>query len=185
MLRIILLGLLQYRPMTGYEIKTLLDVSINHFWHAKLSQVYTTLKQLEGDGLLTSRVEAQDDRPDRRTYSVTEAGRAAFHDWQLSPIVEPDPLKFPFLVWVFFAAQAPPAVALTQLRLMRDLHRQRLHYYQHTTPDVIQDVAETTPASERDIIFWEATRRFGEAFEANYLRWMDELITQLEREIAP
>ena len=73
------LGLLSYRQMTGYDLKKMFDESINNFWAASLSQIYRELGALEGKGYLTSVIEPQDDRPDKRIYSITEAGRAAFN----------------------------------------------------------------------------------------------------------
>ena len=52
MLKYALLGFLHYGPMSGYELKRRMDNSITHFWHAKLSQIYTTLKDLQAGGLV-------------------------------------------------------------------------------------------------------------------------------------
>ena len=51
MLKYAILGFLSYTPMTGYDIKLRMDRSTSHFWHAKLSQIYTTLKSLEEEQL--------------------------------------------------------------------------------------------------------------------------------------
>ena len=40
-----LLGLLNYRPMTGYDLKQRFDHSISHFWSANLSQIYPTSEE--------------------------------------------------------------------------------------------------------------------------------------------
>ena len=45
MLKYVLLGFLNYTPMTGYELKQFMDESTANFWHAKQSQIYTTLKK--------------------------------------------------------------------------------------------------------------------------------------------
>jgi PadR family transcriptional regulator, regulatory protein AphA len=75
MLRYILLGLLDYKPMTGYELENWISVSAGNFWAAKLSQIYTTLKTLEGEALVSSQIEEQTGKPDKRIYEITEAGR--------------------------------------------------------------------------------------------------------------
>ena len=46
MLKYVLLGFLNYAPQTGYELKQAIDKSTSFFWHAKQSQIYTTLKGL-------------------------------------------------------------------------------------------------------------------------------------------
>ncbi|MHC4415585.1 MAG: PadR family transcriptional regulator [Planctomycetota bacterium] len=75
----ILLAMLQ-EPTSGYDLKATFDRTANHFWPAELSQIYRTLKRLEADGLLRSRIEPSDRGPDRRIYSRTAAGRRALHE---------------------------------------------------------------------------------------------------------
>jgi DNA-binding PadR family transcriptional regulator len=75
----ILLAMLR-APTSGYELKAAFDRSVNHFWPAELSQIYRTLKRLETDGLLRSRLEPSQRGPDRRIYRRTAAGRKALHE---------------------------------------------------------------------------------------------------------
>ena len=70
-----LLGFINYGPMTGYELKKFFDTSVAHFWNAELSQIYPALKAMESEGLVEMKVEVQDDRPNRKVYSITENGR--------------------------------------------------------------------------------------------------------------
>ncbi len=44
MLKFILLGPLDYGPMSGYELEGWINASTGNLWHANLSQIYTTLK---------------------------------------------------------------------------------------------------------------------------------------------
>jgi len=76
-----ILGLLNYDSMTGYDIKKMFDEAINNFWAASISQIYRELGTLEGKGYLTSVIHQQDDRPDKRIYSITDSGKAAFRSW--------------------------------------------------------------------------------------------------------
>src|SRR5262249_19647956 len=76
-----LLGLLNHSDMTGYDLKKMFDVSIHNFWYASVSQIYRELNALEGKGFLSSIIQPQADRPDKRIYSITEEGKAAFLDW--------------------------------------------------------------------------------------------------------
>ena len=76
-----ILGLLNYAPMTGYNLKKLFDESVNNIWEASLSQIYRELGTLEKNGLVTSQIEQQDDRPDKKIYSISEEGKIAFSEW--------------------------------------------------------------------------------------------------------
>ncbi len=62
MLKCALLGFLNYRPRSGYDLKQLMDVSTSNFWHAKQSQIYATLKKMEKDGLILSHIHPQESR---------------------------------------------------------------------------------------------------------------------------
>ncbi len=180
MLKYTLLGFLGYGPLTGYDLKQRIDRSTTHFWHAKLSQIYITLKALEAEGCVTSQVEAQSERPDRRVYTITEAGRQALQAWLDAPYAELSPKKETLILKFFFSAQRQRASLLAELRLQRDLHRRQLDYYQHDTVAALRQAREEYPALEQDAVFWEATRRFGELYEELYVRWLDETIAQME-----
>ena len=49
-----LLGLINYQPTTGYELKATFNRSIHFFWNATLPQIYRTLNQMEKKGWLTA-----------------------------------------------------------------------------------------------------------------------------------
>lgn len=123
MLKHAILGFLSCRPMTGYDVEAWMKASTDNFWHAKLSQIYATLKRMEEDGLVTSHIEPQEGRPDRRVYSMTQAGHDDLDKWLRTPIVEPVVKKDELLLKVFFGLSAGKNALLTQLRLQLDLHR--------------------------------------------------------------
>ncbi|MBN1887359.1 MAG: PadR family transcriptional regulator [Thermoflexales bacterium] len=182
MLRYTLLGFLNYWPMSGYDLKQAMDRSTTHFWHAKLSQVYTTLKALEKEGCVTSLVEEGQERPDRRVYTITGQGRQELRDWLAQPYAELSPKKEGLVLKVFFSAQMDRQTILTQLRLQRDLHRQQVTYYRDVTTQTLQQVAAGHPELARDALLWEATRRFGEMYEQLYVRWLEETIQLVEEQ---
>ena len=80
-LRYAILGLLNYRDMTGYELKKMFDESIRNVWHASMSQIYRELNTLDEEGYVESVIQPQSDRPDKRIYSITETGTHAFKEW--------------------------------------------------------------------------------------------------------
>jgi len=180
MLPHILLGFLSYRPQTGYELKQLMDKSTGHFWTAKQSQIYTTLKKMERQGWITSRVETQKARPDRIIYKITRSGQSALENWVSNPIRELDPHKNALLVKLFFSAQAGREALLTQLRLLQNLHQQKIRLYKSQAQNVIRESAARRPKLKKDALLWEATRRFGEHYEQMCLNWLDETITLVE-----
>ena len=98
-----LLGLLSYKPMTGYELKQFFDSTVHHFWNAELSQIYPTLKTLEEQGWVEKHVTPGEGRPDRKIYELTEGGRGEFVRWVREP-APPADLRDAFMIKVFFGA---------------------------------------------------------------------------------
>ena len=181
MLKYVLLGFLNYTPMTGYELKQFMDESTSNFWHAKQSQIYTTLKKLQKDGMVASHIEPQDGRPDRRVYEITESGRNDLNLWLGRPQTELESRKEGLLVKLFFSANTDKEKLLTQLRLMRDLHQRQMEKFDTSTSDFIRGIAEGMPQFAKDAELWDATRRFGVLFEEMYVRWLDETIERVEQ----
>ena len=181
MLQYILLGFLGYKSQTGYELKQLMDKSTGHFWTAKQSQIYTTLKQMERQGWITSRIKTQKTRPDRIIYKITRSGQSALESWVSNPIRELDPHKNALLVKLFFSAAAGREALLTQLRLMQNLHHQKIRLYKSEAKNVIRESAAGKPKLKKDALLWEVTRRFGEHYEQMCLSWLNETIILVEK----
>ena len=80
-LQFAILGMLSISPMNGYYLKRIFDHSVNYFWSASLSQIYRELGVLEKKGFVISQIVEQDDRPDKKMYEITPAGRQAFLEW--------------------------------------------------------------------------------------------------------
>ncbi|MEQ8674751.1 MAG: PadR family transcriptional regulator [Aggregatilineales bacterium] len=182
MLKFILLGFLNYKPMTGYELKSMMDDSTMHFWHAYHSQIYTTLRKLEAEGLLDSVQEDGDDKLNRRTYTITGAGRDELTAWLDTTLTAQVAVKEDLLVRLFFSALRDKDAVLTELRLQRQLHEQKLEYYHNLSADsmnLLGDEAELELVAPQ-IPFWTATLRFGVGYEQMYLQWLDDTIQMIE-----
>lgn len=109
-----ILGLLQGRPLSGYDIKRIFDRTIDYIWNAGDSQIYACLKRLHAEGLVAAETVIQVGRPNKRLYRLTPAGEQALQRWLADRV--PDRFaKNEFLVKLFFCGEAPPAVALAHL----------------------------------------------------------------------
>lgn len=179
MLRFAILGFLGYSPMTGYEIKQRMNRSTTHFWHAKQSQIYTTLKALEEEGCVISTIQEQVIRPDKRLFSRTVKGKTQFLTWLNEPYTELNLKKETLVLKMFFSAQMDPAKVITQLQIQLGIHRKQLELFQNESRQDILQAASEFPALEQDVRMWEATRRFGEMYEETYIRWIEEMIDDL------
>ena len=121
-----ILGLLQQKEMTGYDLKTsCFDQCIAHLWPADQAQIYRTLDKLVEQGWISCTVKIQHDRPNRKVYSVTESGKAELIRWlqchQPLPTV-----REPLLVQLFFAAQLPNEAIIQLLEQQLAARREKL-----------------------------------------------------------
>jgi DNA-binding PadR family transcriptional regulator len=160
-----ILGLLDLRPMTGYDLKKTFDDTAQHFWAADRSQIYRTLATLNAEGLLDEHVIPQRSRPARHEYRLTEAGSAELDAWLRSPA----PAELPreaFLTRIYFAGRAEdPKLVRALVEERRALVRQRLTAFQALeTP--------TTTYAER---LRALTLRNGIMHLEAELSWLDEL----------
>jgi DNA-binding PadR family transcriptional regulator len=76
----VVLGLLGFGPMSGYDIKSTVDRSTRFFWAASYGQIYPELRRLEKEGLIRGE-DAPNGARGRRVYELTAEGRQALADW--------------------------------------------------------------------------------------------------------
>lgn len=173
-----LLGFLNYAPMTGYELKQCFDGSIHHFWNSKLSQIYPTLNRMKNEALLTMEVDYQDDRPNRKVYHITDAGREELLRWLREP-AELSPTRVPFLIRVFFGGGLAKEEILTQLRGYLALHEEQLAAYRGPVRDgLLQNIEDK--GLEREGVFWSLTLEAGVETERAWIRWCRKAIEKIE-----
>jgi DNA-binding PadR family transcriptional regulator len=102
----VLLALLAQEPSHGYQLRARLELALGPLAHAlNAGQVYVTLNRLEKAGLVTSQHVGQTDRPDRKVYELTEAGRARVSEW-LEDTSWPKPAPAEFHLKLVAAAAA-------------------------------------------------------------------------------
>lgn len=182
MLKYILLGFLNYQQMTGYDLKRAIDNSTGHFWHAYHSQIYTTLRKMEQDGLVTSVIDDSDEKLERRIYEITNLGQSKLKQWLGKSLTELPPSKDSLLVRLFFSGSRSSEQVLNELKFQRQLHQQQLETYQQIKPEA--DPQSESPGNsidfDREAKFWRMTLEFGLAYEKMYLNWLDETIAKIE-----
>jgi DNA-binding PadR family transcriptional regulator len=105
--RTICLGILSRGEATGYEIKKMFDdYGYQHFVEASFGSIYPALGRLTREGLVSVRSESQEKRPDRKVYSITEAGHKAFLGTLMKDLPE-DRHRSPFVFAMLFSHLLP------------------------------------------------------------------------------
>jgi DNA-binding PadR family transcriptional regulator len=102
----VLLALLAKDSSHGYQLRARLQLALGPLAEAlNQGQVYVTLNRLEKAGVVTSQRVGQIDRPDRKVYELTAAGRARVMEW-LEDTSWPKPAPAEFHLKLVAAAAA-------------------------------------------------------------------------------
>lgn len=162
-----ILGLLSWKPLTGYDIKKLMEDSAILYWSGNNNQIYKSLVQLHEEGLVTPEVEYQQSSPSRKIYTITDAGLSALRKWTLSEPEEPEFKKafFVQLAWSHVLSDEETDYMLAeyekelqlQLAYQRETHIRRSGY-----PD-----RET-----RETLLWDRMAELVISSCENELRWV-------------
>lgn len=105
----VILGMLMRQSFSGYDIKQRFEQLFSYFFDASYGTIYPTLGKMEKEGLITKHGVAQEGRPNKNVYSITDKGREAFEAYLRSDIQD-DVLRSEFMVRLFFGELAEPGM---------------------------------------------------------------------------
>ncbi len=122
------LGVLTLGDATGYEIRKMFeDGPFQHFTDAGFGSIYPALNRLRGEGLVTCEQQSQSGRPDKKVYSITDNGRAAFAQ-AIHKRPGPDKIRSDFLFTLFFEHLLPRQLIAEAVDEYIDWYRARLEH---------------------------------------------------------
>ncbi len=108
--RTVCLGVLTLGEASGYEIrKRFEDGPFQYFTDAGFGSIYPALNRLHQEGLISCEQKSQTNRPDKKVYSITSAGRAALVTALQRP-PGPDKFRSDLLLALFFEHLVPPSL---------------------------------------------------------------------------
>lgn len=172
-----ILGFLNYHPYTGYDLKKIFDTSIRHFWPADQSQIYRTLSRLTEQGFAKMEKIPQEDRPDRKVYHITDAGRAELLKWLAGPPPMGESRSAP-LIQVFFAGQLSDEEIVAKFEGFAAIMRAILSQYEQVPGQIIPYQQEIT--SPREHFFWLLTLDNGIRNMRANLEWAESVIENIK-----
>lgn len=175
-----LLALLARKPLSGYDLAQHMKRPIGFFWQAQLSQIYPELAHLEEQGCVLHRVIMQEDRPPKKLYTITEAGRSALKAWVAQPPA-PAVERNEFLLKTYTIWLADPEPALELFRAREQLHTERLALYEQIQSNIERE-SQGAPRPDEPLFGDYATVRMGVAYEREYMLWCRWVIQQFESE---
>lgn len=170
-----ILGLLTTGCNTGYEIKQMIDNSLNHFWKISYGQIYPTLKILTDNELVTVSTKTQDGKPDRKEYLITKKGEVALQKWLQTPLNNLPAEKNELLLKLFFSRHQDQDSTLTLLNDYYKKLRERLHTYQS-----IEEMIKIHHQSDEDATYWLMTLDYGKHTTKTAMEWCERTISQIK-----
>lgn len=123
-----LLVSLTERASSGYDLARRFDKSIGFFWNATHQQIYRVLKRMDEQGWVIAEAIAQEGRPDKKVYTVSDAGRAELVRWIAEP-ADIEPMRNELGVKLRAASLGDMAAMEAEVRRHRDEHAVRLDLY--------------------------------------------------------
>lgn len=173
-----ILGFLNYGPMSGYELVKAFESSLQFFWHAQNSHIYLELKKLEKKGYISGETVIQSDRPNKKIFSLTEAGKTAFMDWLAEgPGEDATHFKSAFMMKVFFGGNMPPAQSAGVLRKFKENCEAYLEEM-GSVPGNIEHYGSNKELYQT--MHWQFTVDFGCCFIKTCIEWSERCIKKLE-----
>lgn len=121
----VILGLLGERPMSGYEIKKVVDIRFGFFWNESFGQIFPSLKRLFEEGLIAEAEAEEKSSHSRNLYRATPNGVAALQSWLAQP-VEKETYRLEILLKLYFSTYADPDVMLGHLAAFEESHLRQM-----------------------------------------------------------
>ncbi len=96
------LGFLMSGPAHGYDLHRRAVRELGPIWHIGMGHLYNALRDLEREGQVQSTLVPQADRPPRKVYAITPAGREDFLAWVRRPVPAVRDIRAEFLAKLYF-----------------------------------------------------------------------------------
>ena len=172
------LGFLNYGSMSGYNLAKAFSSSVQFFWNAQNSQIYLVLDKLEKQGFVSHELIVQTDKPSKKLYSITEAGKTEFLRWLAAPNESiSSEFKSAFLMKVFFSGNRTPTENIAMFRAFLDDCRSVLNSM-NSIPDSVRRYSQDVPAEAP--LYWEFDADFGCSYIKMCMEWAERCVNKLE-----
>ena len=179
----ILLGFLR-EPASGYDLKSVFASSVRHFWSADLSQTYTTLRRMERQGLIKSKVVPSTKGPDRRVYSLSAAGQKTLNTWLTAEPARTD-VRSANLAQLFFMANLDDFErTLAFVEALRGNHTKQLRTLRRIEREWLRGVGKSMDNLSDEEFHRYLTLRSGVYSMLARVKWCDEAMNLIRARVA-
>lgn len=171
----VILTVLSTRDATGYDITKEFSASIGYFWKASHQQVYRELNKMAQNEQVTCVLEPQEGKPDRKVYSITDAGRRALGEWFEQPTAHPT-VRDEFSAKLMACAVQPSVAYQVQLAELVEESRKLVSHYKE-----IEAAYYATPSTlDKQARLERLTLRRNLLIREAWIMWAEEVLLELE-----
>ncbi|OKK23328.1 PadR family transcriptional regulator [Streptomyces sp. CB02488] len=165
---------------SGYDLAKVFDVAVADFWSTTPQQLYRELDRLAGSGLIEARVVEQQRRPNKRMFTLTEAGRASLAAFTAQP-PRPIAIRDELLVMTQAVDAGDQDAVRASVAERMEWARAKLARYERLRDRLLDGRDEETYLAETDRVGPYLTLMRGRSFEAENLRWGEQVLRILDR----
>ena len=170
----VILTVLSTRDATGYDITKEFSSSIGYFWKASHQQVYRELNKMAQNDQVTCVLEPQEGKPDRKVYSITDAGRSALGEWFEQPTAHPT-VRDEFSAKLMACAVQPADAYRVQLAELVEESRKLVSHYKE-----IEAAYYATPSTlDKQARLERLTLRRNLLIREAWIVWAEEVLLEL------
>ncbi|KJK35776.1 PadR family transcriptional regulator [Streptomyces variegatus] len=165
---------------SGYELSKVFDVSLANFWASTPQQLYRELERLAQDGLIEARVVRQERRPDKRMFTLTEAGRRDLRNFAATP-PRPTAIRDELLIKIQAMDGADPGATRALVEERQAWARGKLARYRRVRERLLAGRGEDEYLRETDRVGPYLMLMGGIGFEEENVRWCERVLTVLKQ----
>jgi len=185
-LRNALLGLLNYRPRTGYDLKKVFEDSIGFYWTVQISQIYNQLNKLEEKELIKSDIQLEGKRCTRKVYKITKDGKKAFLNWvHKFPKQLTEPIRSEFLMHITFSSKIKLDELIYEINRYKKEQEEMIEALKRVS-QVVQNYKKSNQYSyANETFYWDLIIKKGFKNSRSNISWVHEclrLIDERKRE---
>ncbi len=173
----VILGLLDIKAMSGYDLAQNIKISIDSLWAASYGQIYPMLHKLAEEGLVYAQEQNHGLKRPRIIYHLSAHGKQELEHWIHEPVTYL-PFRDPFKLWASYLDRMQPQAALRGILRHIELHEARRVY--------LEGIALSIRQNSHPLIRARAEQLEGESFErlkVTRALMFDELAAQAQFEI--
>jgi len=170
---IVILGLLSEEPLSGYDIKKLIDIRFRFFWNESYGQIYPTLKKMLTNGLIEALSQTKDNRGKQR-YAITSLGKETLQSWQAQE-PEKESIRLELLLKLYFSLGNDPQTLINYVKSFQLSHTQDLMIL-----NAFKKELSNIPDPYHNHKSILSVIEFGVKTNSAYLAWCQETLAQLE-----